>query len=172
VTPEKIDTYRAVCRLERQGATDGERESARKARERMELRYPGIAEAAGAAADAEQGPARGPRAPAGGGIDWGAVWSFAKANFGSVQAWLETLAADAEEQAAVRELLDEVSIEVKANKKTVVWRFTMDVEDFSELAELCGPEMDGDTWKDAAKQFGSIAEEAFLDTFAKPDSEK
>jgi hypothetical protein len=171
IPAEKIETYRAVCRLERQGATEGERASAKAARERMDLKYPGIAEAAGKAADAEQGPVRG-RGPAPAGIDWSAIWAFAKANFGTMQAWLDSIAADAEQEAEINDILDDLDVEVKATKKAVVWRITMDVEDFQDLGEACGSDMDGPAWKSAAKRFGEICEEAFLATFENTEDEK
>ena len=177
ISPEKVETYRAVCRLERQGATPGERESAKRARERFEAKYPGIIEAAAQAADAEHGPAN----SRGGGRKPVETWSFRDfVNFaiqtsGSVKEYLDSLAADAEVEGDIADIMGDVVAETmatKGSKKTpgmVVWRFKMDAEDFADLAELCGPDMDADTWKSAAKAFGEMAQEVFLETFAVPD---
>ena len=172
IPPEKINSYRAVCNLERQGATEGERLAAKKARERLEVRYPGIAEAAGAAADAERGPATGrPHGPVDR-FDWREFLQFMVRTAGSTKKWLDDLASDAELEADITEIMESVEATAKATKKTIAWRFVMDAEDFGELADVCGEDMDSEAWKSAAKKFGAIAEEVFLNTFSEDGDEK
>ena len=46
IPAKKVRMYRSVCRLEAEGATEGERAAAKEARIRLETRFPGLVERA------------------------------------------------------------------------------------------------------------------------------
>lgn len=162
IPAEKIETYRKVRVLAEEGATPGERASAQRIAANLEAKYPGIREAA--ARDTKRPSVKMP--------SWTDIAAFAVQAFGSVQSWLDAVAAEVDANHVddtaredIQVICDAIEVSAKVNKAgALTFVFKLDGDVMDALSEVVGE--DKAVLAAAADTFATIAKRAFLETLS------